>query len=118
MDRTARLVNQVSRCLKSLDGGEAGIVIAVSGGPDSVALLRLALATRMPSTPLIVAHLNHQLRGVESDDDEEFVVRLHRSLSDTTTHLTLRTERLDVAALANAERGNVEAVAALRDTVG
>jgi tRNA(Ile)-lysidine synthase len=51
-------------------------VVAVSGGADSVALLRL-LADRAP----LVAHLNHQWRGAESDGDEQFVRELAGSLS-------------------------------------
>ena len=53
-------------------------IVAVSGGPDSVALLRgmLSLAQlhgdRQPKN-LIVAHVDHGLRGPESDGDAEFV---------------------------------------------
>jgi tRNA(Ile)-lysidine synthase len=40
------------------------IVVAVSGGPDSIALLHLLLALRDAwQLELHVAHLNHQLRG-------------------------------------------------------
>lgn len=49
------------------------VVVAVSGGPDSVALLRAMLALRGGSAGLVVAHFNHQLRGAESDADEAFV---------------------------------------------
>lgn len=52
-------------------------VVAVSGGADSVALLRSLAAL---SKPLIVGHVNHQLRGSESDADEQFVRELARSL--------------------------------------
>jgi len=50
------------------------VVAAVSGGPDSVALLH-ALVKIAPDfhLGLIVAHLNHGLRGRESDEDERFV---------------------------------------------
>jgi len=51
------------------------LVAAVSGGADSVALLHVLHALRIPAT---VAHLNHQLRGADSDADEQFV----RSLAD------------------------------------
>jgi tRNA(Ile)-lysidine synthase len=53
-------------------------VVAVSGGADSVALLR-TLRTVHPGT-LTVAHLNHQLRGTESDGDEAFVRELANQL--------------------------------------
>ncbi len=51
----------------------AKVVVGVSGGADSVALLRVFQALEVPAT---VAHLNHQLRGVESDGDETFVREL------------------------------------------
>ncbi|MCL4206385.1 MAG: tRNA lysidine(34) synthetase TilS [Pirellulaceae bacterium] len=57
------------------------VLAAVSGGPDSVALLRALVATRRPgSGRLIVAHFNHRLRGEESDEDERFVRRLSEKL--------------------------------------
>ena len=53
-------------------------LIAVSGGPDSVALLRLMIANAAPQTKsnLIVAHVNHATRAEESDADAEFVKEL------------------------------------------
>jgi tRNA(Ile)-lysidine synthase len=67
------------------------VVVAVSGGADSVALLRLLAACRRGGSPachgrLIVAHFNHALRGGESDTDENFVVRLTKQL-DLTCHV-------------------------------
>ena len=51
--------------------------IAVSGGADSVALLRLMFELRNEiGLVLSVLHLNHQLRGAESDADEAFVREL------------------------------------------
>ena len=56
--------------------------VAVSGGADSVALLRglVALAPELGIVP-VVLHLNHQLRGKESDADESFVAALAEQLS-------------------------------------
>lgn len=42
----------------------------MSGGPDSVAL---AYILKSLGYPIIIAHLNHRLRGAESDEDEKFV---------------------------------------------
>ncbi len=111
MDAPGRLVEEVRRCLRSLPGGEAGLVVAVSGGPDSVALARAALATRESPTPLVLAHLNHRLRGAESDADEEFVAGLHAALAAEAPNVHLARERLDVAARAREAGENLEAAA-------
>lgn len=51
--------------------------VAVSGGADSVALLRLLLEIRASlGVVLAVVHFNHKLRGEESDQDEQFVREL------------------------------------------
>jgi tRNA(Ile)-lysidine synthase len=53
--------------------------VAVSGGIDSVALLRLLLELRRElGIVLSVVHFNHKLRGEESDTDQEFVTNLAR----------------------------------------
>lgn len=55
------------------------VVLAVSGGADSVALLRAMLALKRHFGGvgrLIVGHFNHRLRGAEADADEQFVRRL------------------------------------------
>ncbi len=50
------------------------IVVAVSGGIDSMVMLHLFAAFRTEwNLHLAVAHINHQLRGDESDGDEAFV---------------------------------------------
>jgi tRNA(Ile)-lysidine synthase len=61
--------------------GDVTVLLAVSGGPDSVALLRAMAALKSGGRGrLLVAHVNHQLRGEESDADEAFVVDLCRRL--------------------------------------
>jgi len=55
------------------------IGVAVSGGADSVALLRVLLELRADlGIVLFVAHFNHQLRENDSDADEQFVAELAR----------------------------------------
>jgi len=57
------------------------LVVAVSGGPDSVCLLHvLASLQKELSLKLHVAHLNHQLRGADSDADAQFVAGLAKKL--------------------------------------
>jgi tRNA(Ile)-lysidine synthase len=55
--------------------------VAVSGGADSVALLRLLLEAR-PELGIVlsVVHFNHQIRGADADADEQFVRELARGL--------------------------------------
>lgn len=58
------------------------IIVAVSGGPDSVALLvSLCCIMTHPSDSLIVAHLDHQTRGIQSSLDAQFVNSLASSRS-------------------------------------
>lgn len=53
------------------------VCVAVSGGADSVALLRLLLELRSElGIVLSVAHLNHNLRGADADADAAFVAAL------------------------------------------
>jgi tRNA(Ile)-lysidine synthase len=52
----------------------ASILVGLSGGGDSVALTHALIELRGRSgLKLAAAHLNHQLRGADSDRDEEFV---------------------------------------------
>ena len=62
---------------KELFESGAGIVTAVSGGPDSVCLLHiLYLLSSQWGLGLEVAHFEHGLRGRESEDDARFVEKL------------------------------------------
>ncbi len=55
----------------------SSVGVAVSGGPDSVALLAaLAALAAEWELRLHVLHLNHRLRGAESDADADFVAQL------------------------------------------
>lgn len=53
------------------------VLVAVSGGADSVALASLF---HLIQQPIIIAHCNFQLRGEESDKDEQFVRELATKL--------------------------------------
>jgi len=64
------------------DWHDVTVLLAVSGGCDSVALLRAMSALKTGGEGgLRVAHFNHRLRGDESAADETFVVDLCRQLS-------------------------------------
>ncbi|MEI7694743.1 MAG: tRNA lysidine(34) synthetase TilS [Chlorobium sp.] len=64
---------QEVRSRRLVDHGEK-VLVAVSGGPDSMALLSLLSAVQpLLHCELAIAHCNFQLRGTESDGDESFV---------------------------------------------
>ena len=69
-------VETAIRHYRMLDEGDT-VLVGVSGGPDSVALLH-SLVTLGPkwSLRLVIAHLNHQLRGATADHEAAFVGRL------------------------------------------
>ena len=80
---------------------------AVSGGIDSVALLRLLLELcHELGIVLSVVHFNHKLRGTESDTDQEFVANLAREHG-----LEFYNDSGDVAQLAAEQHSGVEAAA-------
>jgi tRNA(Ile)-lysidine synthase len=102
-DALAQAVSAGSRRLTIPD--DAALVIAVSGGPDSMALLQGAarlVETDARQWRLVVAHLDHGLRD-DSADDARFV-------ADAAEGLGLRYElrRTDVAALARGEGRSIE----------
>lgn len=101
------LVRQVARGLRSRCKVPAGakLLVGVSGGADSVALLRaLALLAdrRKFKLSLTVAHVNHHLRGERSDGDALFVQTLANQLK-LPCHIT--------GVHLEGESGNREAVA-------
>ncbi len=76
-----QLRKQVAGVIREYDLFSANdrVLIGVSGGPDSVALLSLIYNTNRTDPPyseIFIAHLNHSIRGRESDEDEQFVTTL------------------------------------------
>jgi tRNA(Ile)-lysidine synthase len=62
------------------------LVVAVSGGADSVCLLHILVSLKKSlKIRLHIAHLNHQLRGAESGADAEYVAALARKLGIPAT---------------------------------
>ncbi len=58
------------------------LIVAVSGGPDSVCLLHILYRLRKElGIKLHIAHLNHQLRGKDSEADAKYVAGLAKRLS-------------------------------------
>lgn len=82
-DYKNKLIKTVEATIKahSMIGTGDSVLVGVSGGPDSVALLHIILSlTQRFSLRVGVAHLNHCLRQKDSDDDAEFVASLARKL--------------------------------------
>src|SRR5438105_12407387 len=80
--------------------------VAVSGGADSIALLRLLLDLRKElGIVLSVIHFNHKLRGAEADSDEQIVtdlarqykLQLHRASEDVAGYVAQQHLRLEAA---------------------
>jgi tRNA(Ile)-lysidine synthase len=77
--RVLQTVRETIARHKMFEPGDS-VLVAVSGGPDSVALIHiLNTISGEYSLRLAVAHLNHCLRGRESDRDAEFVAALAES---------------------------------------
>lgn len=90
------------------DWAELNVVVALSGGADSVALLRGLLEIKSQAKgagQLSVAHFNHRLRGEASDHDEAWVQSLCAELK-----LPLEVGAAEVGGIAG-EGGSIEAAA-------
>lgn len=87
------------------DWQDVTVLVAVSGGADSVALLRALWALRGSGPGRVVAaHLNHGLRGEQSDADEAFVRELCGRLG-----VGCEVGRTEVARLAKQQGDGLEA---------
>lgn len=85
---------------------EDRVVVAVSGGPDSVALLKaLSIISDEYHLFLIAAHFNHGLRGDESDSDESFVENLSRSMD-----IVFESGYVDIPSLIKKKGGSTEVI--------
>jgi tRNA(Ile)-lysidine synthase len=75
--RLSRYLSELHQGLQRCELRGTRLLLAISGGADSVALLRGALKfQREFGLSLQVAHLNHQLRGADSDADADWVEAL------------------------------------------
>lgn len=81
------------------------VVVALSGGPDSVALVHVLreLESAGELAVAAIAHFNHHLRGAESDQDEAFCRQMAEALG-----LPFEVGRADVRALAREQGRSVE----------
>jgi len=105
-----KLEKKLRASLRRLGISEQTVVlVAVSGGADSTALLNALVRLRgRRGSPqrIFAAHLNHLLRGVESEADETFVREMAARCD-----VPILVEREAIAEHAQAERANLEATA-------
>ena len=104
------IIDQVKDTItqRDLATPETPVLLMVSGGSDSTALAYIAYELRKQQAigPLAMLHVNHMLRGENSDADAEFVAHLAQLLE-----IPLFAAQVDVARLVQKEAGNTEAIA-------
>ncbi|ACA58654.1 tRNA lysidine(34) synthetase TilS [Candidatus Desulforudis audaxviator] len=84
-----------------------GVLVGVSGGPDSVALLDVLYGLRaVLGISITVAHLNHRLRGAEAEADARYVRKLAEKFG-----LPCIVEECDVPTFRKAERLSIQTAA-------
>jgi tRNA(Ile)-lysidine synthase len=97
-----QVLGTLSRYAMMRPGDRIGL--GVSGGADSVAMLRIFAELRMRlGIAVLVLHFHHQLRGTEADEDERFVKALAKDFD-----LEFESGRADVAGEARLHGWNVE----------
>ena len=100
------MLNSVKNAIKryNMINGETEITVALSGGADSVALLLCLLELKDDlDVNISAAHLNHCLRGEESDRDEQFVRDLCKQLN-----VPLTVEKADIKGQADKTGESIE----------
>ena len=102
-------MSDVLTCIKEFDfkENEKHIAVALSGGADSMALFTaLFMLKDELGITLSAVHINHMLRGEESDRDEAFVRKQCKKLG-----VPLSVHRIDVDSIAREEKISVELAA-------
>ncbi len=103
------MLNRVRHTLQALSlfAPHRTLVVAVSGGPDSLCLLHLLWRLRDEGGPALhVAHLDHGFRGEESAAEARFVAHTASAWGMPAT-----VEQTDVPAIAHDQRQNKQAAA-------
>ncbi|QDU81346.1 tRNA(Ile)-lysidine synthase [Polystyrenella longa] len=102
---TNKFLNQLEKGARKAGMIQGKVLVGVSGGPDSVALLRgLSELRQFLQIELRAAHLDHQLRGEESAQDARWVEQFCEQLG-----IPLTSEKIDICGYAESKRIGIEA---------
>jgi tRNA(Ile)-lysidine synthase len=99
MNLTASVADTISKYNLIPEGKT--VLVAISGGPDSVALLHCLHSLGFS---IEAAHLNHQFRGEESDGDALYVADLCRSLGVPLTSVSIDVPQKEIDLHLNAQQ--------------
>ncbi|OGJ42414.1 tRNA lysidine(34) synthetase TilS [Candidatus Peregrinibacteria bacterium RIFCSPLOWO2_01_FULL_39_12] len=91
------------KILKKYISEKDRVVAGISGGPDSTFLLRLL---KQIPCKTVVAHINHGIRGKESDSDEKFVKELSKNF-----RFHFHQKKIDTPALSKKNKKGIEETA-------
>ena len=93
---------------RGLAGAQNPVLLMVSGGSDSTALAYLAAQLQVAGVlgPLAMLHVNHKLRGADSDGDALFVQQLAQLFE-----IPLFVCDIDIPAMVEQKKGHMEAIA-------
>lgn len=103
MDLLTRFTTHWEKLLPGFHAGNTHLLVAVSGGVDSVVLTDLAHRAGFRIT---IAHCNFQLRGQESERDEQFVTALAEKYA-----ADLLVRKFDTAGLASERKASIQETA-------
>jgi tRNA(Ile)-lysidine synthase len=106
MSMLLKKVNNTLTTHRMLQAGDR-VVVAISGGPDSIALCHILYELRQTyRIELVAAHIHHGLRGSEADQDSVFVQNLARQL-----RLPIVVQRVDVPSYRKEHGGSLQMAA-------
>ena len=103
-------MNEVKKIIKSNIKRNSTVIVAFSGGPDSVYLLD-ALINISKENPfqIILAHFNHKIRFWSSNRDEKFAKNIAEKYE-----LIFETENAQIKKIAKKTKGNLEEIARIK----
>ena len=104
MNNVKEIVEATINKYSLIDDGDK-IVVAVSGGPDSICLLNVLneiICSRKKQIKIVVAHVNHMIRN-EAKDDEKFVENFCKKIG-----IEFYSKSIDVKEIANNNKIGLE----------